>query len=310
MGRPYMATATVANPYPVHKVIQPTFTLCETCKRTLKTKDWSSHKAGKKHVDAERLAKEKAKADSWGADATGSFDADIANTYKNSSGSGCRNCGQDGHFAKDCTTPKKSNGACRKCGEEGHFAKDCMQAGNSGGSGGGGGGCYNCGEEGHMSRDCPTKMSGGSGGGGGAGCYNCNETGHISRDCPLKNSGGGGRRGGIRKCHNCLQEGHISRDCQEPKVIRCNNCDEEGHMSRGCPKPTDWSRVTCKNCGQKGHTVKRCKEEIKEQDGGAYGGGFGDASTAAVGGWDAVDNSPPEIIGGWDSADTAVDASW
>ncbi len=97
-------------------------------------------------------------ADGWGTDAGGwgtSTDTpnDVGgdsnnNEAKKSGGSGCRKCGEDGHFARECPNAgdgDKKPDVCRKCGEEGHFAKDCEKPDM----------CRRCGEEGHMVRDCP-----------------------------------------------------------------------------------------------------------------------------------------------------------
>ncbi|KAH0538955.1 hypothetical protein FGG08_004470 [Glutinoglossum americanum] len=61
-------------------------------------------------------------------------------------GTGCFNCGEEGHSKADCTNPHVETRTCKHCQETGHIAKDCPTKPPVT--------CNNCKQEGHTRVDC------------------------------------------------------------------------------------------------------------------------------------------------------------
>lgn len=129
--------ALESNPYQPIRVRGPRYTLCETCDRTIETKDWNTHQAGKKHQQAVEELRNAEKAEkkanrSWGDEVNDAVQED--ETDAKGWGEGDDNAGYTTQ-----SHSKGGSGTCHKCGQAGHMKSDCPEARGGGGGGGGGG---------------------------------------------------------------------------------------------------------------------------------------------------------------------------
>jgi len=135
--------------------------------------------------------------DGWGPNNAGEEQEGEAEAGQESGGGGaeggCRRCGEEGHFAKECPLPQ----TCRRCKQEGHMMAECPEPPK----------CGNCREEGHMTSECPEPEV----------CRRCKKEGHKVADCPEP-----------MRCNRCGEEGHMSRECTEQLKTRTYE-DAEGN---------------------------------------------------------------------------------
>ncbi|KAI9716503.1 MAG: hypothetical protein M1828_007663 [Chrysothrix sp. TS-e1954] len=178
--------------------------------------------------------------------------------FKGGKDNKCRNCGQEGHFSRDCTEEKKNTGECFNCGETGHNKIDCPNPK----SGGGGltGECFNCGEVGHNKADCTNPKVDRPFTGE---CFNCGETGHSKADCTNPKVD----RPFTGTCRLCNEEGHRASECPTAPPTVCKLCGENGHKAKACenPRPIDYSGVPDMSVDEAWEIIKASHDDEESQ---------------------------------------------
>lgn len=192
-------------------------------------------------------------------------------------GRGCRKCGQEGHFAKDCTVEKKDT--CFKCGQEGHMSKECTNAPD------------------------PKLRA----------CFKCSQTGHMSRDCtnppdpnrPRRPRGRGRGRGGSDSAGNDDSAGWNSSNNGGSDSAGWGGGDSGASSGWG-----DSSGNSNSGWGGSDKTAPASSGGWGTESNTSSGGGWGGGTTESSNTWGAGDtSSKPASSGGWGESNPSSTSS-
>ena len=136
----------------------------------------------------------------------------------------CYNCGEEGHFKRQCLSRSLK---CFRCNKEGHISQNCKTKFNIY--------CYSCKDEGHRRKECPYIK-----------CNYCGRNGHFGYQCFIRRNSEFGRHklNAFQDDNLGNNQDHLTDDTMYGRRHQLNETTEESDPENGHVPPFRGSEGT------------------------------------------------------------------